>query len=228
VFAAIIVYFYFGDYLRVEYLAAREAELRTLRNTRPVLVFVAAFLIYVTVTGLSIPGATALSLVCGWIFGFLPGMVLVSFASTTGATIAFLLSRFLFRAAVERRFGNRLQSFMTALNREGPVFLLTLRLIPQVPFFIVNAVMGLTPMATHTFWWISQLGMLPGTAVYLYAGSRLPSLQNLADRGPRAILTPQLAVAFGLLGIVPLLVRGTVWWIRMMRDKRRTSANAAP
>jgi uncharacterized membrane protein YdjX (TVP38/TMEM64 family) len=218
----------FGDFIRLEYLATREVELRALRSDHPILVFVVAFLIYVAVTGLSIPGATVLSLVSGWYFGFLAGMVLVSFASTAGATVAFLLSRFLFREAVRRRFHGRLQNFTAALDREGPLFLFTLRLIPVVPFFVVNVVMGLTPMATRTFWWISQLGMLPGTAVYLYAGSQVPTLQTLVDRGPRAIVTPQLAIALGLLGALPLLGRGALWLIRAARARTRPSAKVTP
>jgi uncharacterized membrane protein YdjX (TVP38/TMEM64 family) len=136
----------------------------------------------------------------------------VSFASTAGATMAFLLSRFLFRDAIERRFGERLDKFNLALQREGPFFLFTLRLIPAVPFFVINAVMGLTPIRTWTFWWVSQLGMLAGTTVYVYAGSSVPSLQTLADAGINAVFTPaqlaQILTAFALLGMFPLAVRG--------------------
>ncbi len=177
------IYWRFADVLRLDYLAGRETELRQLQDLYPVRVFSAAFLLYVVVTALSLPFAALLSLVYGWYFGFLPGVVLVSFASTLGATMAFLLSRFLFRAAIERKFGERLRGFNEALAREGPFFLFTLRLIPAVPFFVINAVMGLTPIGAGTFWWVSQLGMLPGTLVYLYAGSRVPGLQTLAEQG---------------------------------------------
>ena len=114
----------------------------------PVLVYGAAFVVYVVVTGFSLPGAAVLTLVYGWYFGWLRGLVLVSFASTAGATMAFLLSRFLFRDAIQKRFGDRLQNFNQSLEKEGPFFLFTLRLIPAVPFFIINAVMGLTPIRT--------------------------------------------------------------------------------
>ena len=208
------IYIRFGDYFQLDYLAAREAELRHLHAVRPLMVYGFAFLIYVSVTALSLPFAAVLSLAYGWCFGFLPGVLLVSFASTMGATIAFLLSRFLFRDAIQTRFGDRLQRFNAALEREGPFYLFTLRLIPAVPFFVINAVMGLTPLRTRTFWWVSQLGMLPGTFVFLYAGSRVPTLQTLAERGAQAILTPQVLLAFGLLGIFPWLLRRGLQWLR--------------
>jgi len=135
----------------------------------------------------------------------------VSFASTSGATIAFLLSRHLFREAVVARFGPRLASFNEHLRTDGPFYLLGLRLLPLVPFFVINLVMGLTPMRARTFWWVSQLGMLPGTAVYVYAGSRVPSLAELAEHGVASVLSAgqllQLAIAFALLGTFPLIVK---------------------
>ncbi len=208
----VIAYTQFGDVLSLQNLAKQEAQLRSFQSAHPVLVIGAAFLVYVTVTGLSLPGATVLTLCYGWYFGFGLGFVLVSFASTAGATVAFLLSRFLFRDAIQNRFGARLESFNQSLEKEGPFFLFTLRLIPAVPFFVINAVMGLTPIKTFTFWWVSQLGMLAGTAVYVYAGSSVPDLQTLADKGINAVFTPsqltQILVAFVLLGIFPLLVRG--------------------
>lgn len=207
----IVGYTLFGDLLSLENLAKQETQLRTLQAESPLLVFGAAFLIYVAVTGFSLPGAAILTLAYGWYFGWIRGLVLVSFASTTGATIAFLFSRFLFRDAIQNRFGDRLQSFNQSLEKEGPFFLFTLRLIPAVPFFVINAVMGLTPIPTRTFWWVSQLGMLAGTAVFVYAGSSVPDLQTLADKGIGAVFTPsqmtQIVIAFVLLGLFPLIVR---------------------
>lgn len=206
-----VAYWQLRDVLSLEFLAARETELREFQSRQPWIVFGAAFLIYVLVTGLSLPGATVLTLGYSWYFGFWKALPLVSFASTAGATVAFLLSRFLFRDAIQNRFGKRLRSFNDSLEREGPFFLFTLRLIPAVPFFVINAVMGLTPIATTTFWWVSQLGMLPGTVVYVYAGSRVPDLQTLADKGVNAVFAPQqmaqIIGAFVLLGIFPLAVR---------------------
>ena len=152
-----------------------------------------------------------LTLVFGWYFGFRDALVLVSFASTAGATLAFLLSRFLFRDTIQRRFGDRLASFNESLEREGPFYLFTLRLIPAVPFFVINAVMGLTPLKVWTFWWVSQVGMLAGTVVYVYAGSSVPNLDTLAEHGINAVFTPaqmtQIIGAFVLLGTFPLIVR---------------------
>ena len=206
-----IAYTQFGDLLSLQNLARQESQLRSFQQSQPVMVYGAAFLIYVVVTGFSLPGAAVLTLVFGWYFGVARGLPLVSFASTAGATLAFLLSRFLFRDAIQNRFGDRLKNFNESLEKEGPFFLFTLRLIPAVPFFVINAVMGLTPIRTRTFWWVSQLGMLAGTAVYVYAGSSVPDLQTLADKGIGAVFSPsqmtQIIAAFVMLGSFPLIVR---------------------
>lgn len=212
--AVAVGYWQLGDNLTLANLARQESRLREFQQRHPVLVYAAAFLVYVSVTGLSLPGATVLTLMYGWYFGLIRGVVVVSFSSTAGATLAFLLSRFLFRHMIQRRFGDRLDNFNRALEREGPFYLFTLRLIPAVPFFVINAVMGVTPVRTRTFWWVSQLGMLPATVVYVYAGSSVPSLQSLADKGVSAAFTPgqltQILVAFVLLGIFPIAVRGAM------------------
>lgn len=212
--AAAVSYTQFRDSLTLQHLAAKEAELRSLQQDQAILVYGVAFLVYVAVTGLSLPGAAALTLICGWMFGFWRGTLLVSFASTTGATVAFLASRFLLRDSLQRKFGDRLAIFNQALEREGAFYLFMLRLIPAVPFFVINVVMGLTPVRTRTYWWVSQLGMLPGTAVYVYAGSSVPNLTTLADKGATGILSPQLLVAFVLLGLVPLVLKKVIQRIR--------------
>jgi uncharacterized membrane protein YdjX (TVP38/TMEM64 family) len=213
-----VVYWQFGSQLTLENLAKQEASLREYQAQHPVLVFGIAFAIYVAVTGMSLPGAAALSLTYAWYFGFAEAFILVSFASTLGATVAFLLSRYLFRDAIMNRFGDRLTKFNESLEREGPFYLFTLRLIPAVPFFVVNAVMGLTPLKTWKYWWISQIGMLPGTAVYMYAGSSVPDLGTLADKGVNAAFSPaqmtQIFVAFVLLGTFPLIAR---WAIKLFK-----------
>lgn len=201
----------FGDLLSLDSLAQKESELREFQAQHPVLVYGIAFLIYVIVTGLSLPGAAALTLVYGWYFGFWRTVVLVSFASTAGATVAFLMSRYLLKDSVQSKFGDRLESFNQQLQKEGAFYLFTLRLIPAVPFFVINLVMGLTPLTARTFWWVSQLGMLPGTMVFVYAGSRVPNLEVLAAEGANAVFSTsqliQLAIAFGLLGVFPLVVK---------------------
>ncbi len=219
IFAAVaglmgIVWLQFGDALSLQSLAQQETQLRNYQQLHPWFVFGIAFVVYVLATGLSLPGAAVLTLAYGWYFGFSQGLILVSFASTAGATLAFLLSRFLFRDAIQSRFGERLESFNESLEREGPFFLFTLRLIPAVPFFVINAVMGLTPIRTRTFWWVSQVGMLAGTAVFVYAGASVPNLQALADNGINAVFKPaqmaQIVGAFVLLGTFPLVVRYTM------------------
>lgn len=200
----------FRNALSLDALSEHEGALVEFREARPWLVLSLAFLIYVVVTGLSLPGAAAMSLVIGWYFGFWRGVVLVSFASTTGATLAFLLSRYLLRDVIQSRFGDRLQAFNEALEREGAFYLFTLRLIVGVPFFVINVVMGLTPIRVRTFWWVSQVGMFPATCVYIFAGSEFPSLGELAEQGPGGILKPSLIGAFLLLGIFPIGVKKIV------------------
>ncbi|OYP37483.1 TVP38/TMEM64 family protein [Rhodopirellula sp. MGV] len=206
-----------GDQISLSSLAERETQLRNFQTDHPLLVYGGTFLVYVVATGLSIPGAALMTLAIGWYFELLESVVLVSFASTAGATIAFTLSRYLFRQSIEDRFGERLKSFNESLEREGPFYLFSLRLIPAVPFFVINAVMGLTPIRTRTFWWVSQIGMLPGTIVYVYAGWSVPDLQQLADEGVSAAFGPgqmtQIAIAFTLLGLFPLLAR---WLIKRL------------
>lgn len=204
---AVGAYLQFGDQLSLDYLATQEASLRTYQEQHPLLTYVLAFVLYVTVTGLSIPGATVLTLLYAWFFGFVRGAILVSFASTAGATVAFLISRYLFRSAIQEKFGERLKQLNDSLEKEGPFYLFTMRLIPAIPFFVLNVVMGLTPLKTTTFWWVSQLGMLPGTLVYVYAGASVPTLLKLAEQGTSGILTSNLIAAFFLLGLFPLVAR---------------------
>ena len=218
---AVSVYWMYGDLVTIESLASQEQNLKTFQAEHPTLVFGIAFTVYVAVTGLSLPGASALTLVYGWYFGFTPTIILVSFASTLGATLAFLLSRFFLRDSVQRKFGERLESFNDHLERDGAFYLFQLRLIPAVPFFVINLVMGLTPMKTRTYWWVSQIGMLPGTMVYVYAGSRVPNLSVLAKEGAGAVFSAsqllQIGIAFALLGALPV----TVKWILATVEKRK-------
>jgi uncharacterized membrane protein YdjX (TVP38/TMEM64 family) len=208
--AAFFAYRNYGDALSLKFLASKEVELRQYRQDNPVLVYGVAMAIYVLATGFSLPGASVLTLAYAWYFGFVRGMFVVSFASTAGATMAFILSRYFLRETIQSRFGDKLTSFNEALEREGAFYLFTLRLIPAVPFFVINVVMGLTPLKTSTYWWVSQIGMLPGTAVYVYAGSQFPDLQTLAEKGGSGILTPQLILAFVLLGIFPIVVKKVI------------------
>ena len=201
------IYYQYGDQLNLKSIAARETQFQDFQKEHPVAVYVVAFLIYAVVTGLSLPGAAIMTLVYGWFFKFWVALPLVSFASTTGATIAFLMSRYLFRDAIEKKFGDRLQSFNNKLKEEGAFYLFSLRLIPAVPFFVINAVMGLTPMRVGTYWIVSQIGMLAGTAVYVHAGSSIPSAQKLVEEGTSGILNTKIVIAFVLLAIFPFIVK---------------------
>jgi len=209
----------YGSTEILNFLAQQESRAEQFRAAYPVAVFAVAFSIYVAVTGLSLPGAAVLTILYGWFFGFLPSVVLVSFASTTGATLAFLMSRYLLRDSIQYQFGERLQTFNAALEKEGAAYLLTLRLIPAVPFFVINLVMGLTPIKAMTFWWVSQLGMLPGTAVYTYAGSSFPEISSIQsvveEHGLQGLLTnsgseinlANLLLALVLLGLFPVVLK---------------------
>ena len=191
-----------GRFLSLDYLKSSQARFDALYQAQPWTVVGAYFVIYVAVTALSIPGAVILTLAGGAIFGLGWGTLIVSFASSVGATLAFLAARFVLRDSVETRFGARLAEFNRGVATEGAFYLFTLRLVPLVPFFVINLLMGLTQMKTLTFYWVSQLGMLAGTAVYVNAGTQLAQLNSL-----QGILSPGLLGSFVLLGVFPLLAR---------------------
>ncbi len=189
----------FRERLDIHALAAREMQLREQVQAHPLAALAIAFAVYVVVTGLSLPGGAAMSVLYGWLFGFWRAIVLVSFASTAGATIAMLVSRYLIGQWIQSRYGERLSRLNAAIEREGAFYLLTLRLIPQVPFFVLNALMGLTRMRVRTYWWVSQLGMLPATIVFVLAGASAPSLKTVAAKGLASLLDWRLAAALILL-----------------------------
>lgn len=172
------------------------------------------FAAYVAVTGLGLPGAAVMTMAGGALFGFVEGLVLASFASTLGATLSCLSARYLLRHWVQQHLGPRLEPVNQGIQREGAFYLFTMRLIPVLPFFVINLIMGLTPMPARTFAWVSQLGMLPGTAVFLYAGTRLALVESLSD-----VLSPEILTAFALMGLFPLLARKLVSWLRVRRAR---------
>jgi uncharacterized membrane protein YdjX (TVP38/TMEM64 family) len=196
-------------YLTLEYLKAQQSAIGALYNAHPFAVVAGYFAVYVAVTGLSLPGAALLTLFGGAVFGLWWGTLIVSFASTIGATLAFLSSRFLFREAVQRKLGDKLRALNAGIEHEGAFYLFTLRLVPLFPFFVVNLAMALTPIRTRTFYWVSQLGMLVGTIVYVNAGAQLAQIDS-----PRGILSPTLLISFALLGIFPLLAKKLIDFVR--------------
>ncbi|MHB1273103.1 MAG: FAD-dependent oxidoreductase [Rhodanobacter sp.] len=193
-------------------LKARQHALDGFRQAHPWLLAGAFFLIYVAFAALSLPAATLLTLAAGAVFGLLEGMLLVSFASSIGATLSFLASRFVFRDTVHQRFGKRLQAIDKGMQREGALYLFTLRLVPVIPFFVVNLLMGLTALPVRTFYWVSQVGMLVATLVFVNAGTQLASLQSLSG-----ILSPRIIGSFVLLGVFPLLAR---WIVERVKARR--------
>ncbi|MEE4201969.1 FAD-dependent oxidoreductase [Erythrobacter sp.] len=212
--ALVTAYFVFdlGDYLTLEGIKRVSDEARTYYEERPALVLGAFFAIYVAVTAASLPGAAILTLAAGALFGLVTGTILVSFASTIGATLAFLASRYLLREPIEKRFGERLKSINKGLERDGAFYLFTLRMIPIIPFFVINLVMGLTRIRTWTFAWVSQIGMLLGTIVYVNAGTQLAQIDSTAG-----LLSPALIGSFVLLALVPWIAKFIVGIIRRRR-----------
>lgn len=194
-----------GRYLNLANLKAGQAAWQAYYVAHPAVAIAGYFLLYVAVTALFVPGAAIMTLAGGAIFGLWVGTLLVSFASTLGATLAFLASRYLFREAVLRRVGDRLATIHAGLAKDGAFYLFALRLVPLVPFFTINLVMGLTPIKTSTFYWVSQVGMLAGTVVYVNAGTQLARVSSVAD-----ILSPVLLASFALIGVLPLAARATV------------------
>ena len=203
----IAAYFIFdlGQYLTLDYLKSQQDEFISFYQQNQLLTIGVYFGIYIAVTALSLPGAAIMTLAGGAVFGVAMGTLVVSFASTIGATLAFLFSRFLLRNYVQKRFQDKLVSINDGIRKDGAFYLFTLRLIPIFPFFIINLVMGVTPLRTWQFFWVSQIGMLPGTIVYVNAGSQIAAIDSLSG-----ILSPGLLVSFALLGLFPLLAKKLV------------------
>jgi pyruvate/2-oxoglutarate dehydrogenase complex dihydrolipoamide dehydrogenase (E3) component/uncharacterized membrane protein YdjX (TVP38/TMEM64 family) len=199
-------------YFDLQYLKTQQDAINAYFENHPLLTAGIYFGIYVLVTALSLPGAAVMTLAGGAIFGLLWGTVIVSFASTIGATLAFLVSRYLLRDMVQSRFGDKLKAVNAGIEKDGAFYLFTLRLVPVFPFFVINLVMGLSPLATRTFYWVSQLGMLAGTIVYVNAGTQLARIESLDG-----ILSPGLIASFTLLGLFPLITRKVVDGIKARR-----------
>ncbi|HET6493180.1 MAG TPA: FAD-dependent oxidoreductase, partial [Burkholderiales bacterium] len=198
--AALVAAFFglgLGRYLTLDFFRAQQEAIEAYVADRPLQAGLAYFVIYVAVTGLSLPGAALMTLVGGAVFGLLWGIVIVSFASSLGATLAFVASRFLLRDWVQQKFGEKLKPINDGMAKEGAFYLFALRLVPAFPFFVINLAMGLTPIRTWTFYWVSQAGMLAGTIVYVYAGTKLGEFR----------ISFGLLAAFALLGVFPLIAK---------------------
>ena len=216
---ALFFVFDFGRFLSLAYIKGAQADFAALYAQKPAMVAGGFFAVYVAVTALSLPGATILTLLAGAIFGLVGGTLLASFASSIGATLAMLFSRYVLRDGVKNKFGARLADIDKGIEREGAFYLFTLRLVPIFPFFVINLLMGLTKMKAATFYWVSQLGMLAGTAVYVNAGTQLAKIESLAG-----IVSPGLLISFVLLGLFPLIAKKIVDAVKARRIYARWAA----
>jgi pyruvate/2-oxoglutarate dehydrogenase complex dihydrolipoamide dehydrogenase (E3) component/uncharacterized membrane protein YdjX (TVP38/TMEM64 family) len=201
-----------GRFFSLDYIKTAQGEFASLYSAQPLLVIGAFFAAYVAVTALSLPGAVIMTLLAGAVFGLAVGTLLVSFASSIGATLAMLVARYVLRDSLKAKFGARLADIDKGVEREGAFYLFTLRLVPLFPFFVINLLMGLTKMKAATFYWVSQLGMLAGTVVYVNAGTQLARIDSL-----RGILSPGLLISFVLLGVFPLIAKKIVDVVKARR-----------
>ena len=206
---AVFVYFDLSQYLTLTYLKESQARFQEMYANNRLGVIAAYTAIYVLVTGLSLPGAVILTLAGGGLFGLVVGTVVVSFASTLGATLACVVSRFLLQEWVQGKFADKLTAINQGIEREGAFYLFSLRLIPVFPFFVINLVMGLTTLPIRTFFWVSQLGMLAGTVVFVNAGKELAKIDSLSG-----ILSPALLLSFAVLGVFPITVKKLLGWYK--------------
>ncbi|NWF47200.1 pyridine nucleotide-disulfide oxidoreductase [Hydrogenophaga sp. D2P1] len=210
----VVAYFGLGldRYLTLAAVQDRLVDFEALRQASPIATALGFFSLYVLATALSLPGAVILTLAAGALFGLAGGTLIVSFASSLGATLAFLASRYLLRDSVQARFGDRLKAINDGMTKDGALYLFTLRLIPVFPFFLVNLLMGLTPIRTDTYYWVSQLGMLAGTLVYVNAGTQLAQLSSLSG-----ILSPGVLMSFVLLGVFPMIAKAALGFLQRRR-----------
>ena len=203
-----------GDYLTLAYIKESQRKFAILYSEHRVTVIAVYMFIYILVTSLSLPGAVVMTLAGGALFGLLSGTVVISFASTIGATLACAVSRFILRDWVQGKFGDKLKTVNEGVEREGAFYLFTLRLIPVFPFWLINLVFGLTKMPLETFYWVSQIGMLPGTLVFVNAGRALAKIDSLSG-----ILSPGLIISFVLLGLFPLTAKKLIALYRLKKKK---------
>ena len=206
--------FNLGQYLTLSYLKESLDKFNDLYEKHQALVIAGYFIIYVLTTSLSLPGASPLGIVGGALFGFWVATLVVSFASTIGATLACFISRFLLRDWVQSKFSDKIAKVNEGIEKEGAFYLFTLRLIPIFPFWMINLVMGLTKMPLSRFYWVSQIGMLPGTMVYVNAGKELAKIESV-----KGIFSPRLIISFALLGIFPIAVKKLVAFYRKRKEK---------
>jgi uncharacterized membrane protein YdjX (TVP38/TMEM64 family) len=207
--------FHLGEYLTLAYVKESQKHFTMLYEENRALVISVYIAIYLFVTSLSLPGAVVLGLAAGSLFGLLTGTIVVSFASTIGATLACAVSRFILRDWVQKKFGDRLKTVNEGIEKEGAFYLFTLRLIPVFPFWLINMIMGLTKMPLKTFYWVSQIGMLPGTIIFVNAGKELSRIDSQSG-----ILSPGLIFSFVLLGLFPITTKKILAFYNQRRKNK--------
>lgn len=221
VLSAVAAYFLLdlGQYLELSQIRASQDRFAGLYAGHRLMVLLGYALIYVLVTSLSLPGAAVLTLAGGGLFGFWTGTLVVSFASTIGATLACAASRFILSEWVGSRFGQKIRTVNEGIEKEGAFYLFTLRLIPVFPFWLINLVMGLTKMPLRKFYWVSQVGMLPGTIVYVNAGRELAKVESVSG-----VFSPGLIIAFSVLGVFPIVAKRILSLYRKKIGRQRRTA----
>lgn len=216
----VFLYFDLGRFFTLDYIKASQSRFQHLYASNRILVIASYMLIYIVVTALSLPGAVVMTLAGGAFFGLLAGTLIVSISSTIGATCACIAARFALRDWVQNKFGERLAAINRGIAREGAFYLFSLRLIPVFPFFVINLVMGLTTIPLKTFFWVSQLGMLPGTIVYVNAGKELAKIDSLAG-----IASPGLLISFAVLGLFPITAKKIMAFYRSRYSRKNGEQN---
>jgi uncharacterized membrane protein YdjX (TVP38/TMEM64 family) len=203
-----------GQYLTLDYLKDSQDRFAQLYANHRLTVIGIYMAVYILVTALSLPGAAVMTLAGGAMFGFWVGVLVVSFASTIGATLACFVARFLLRDWVQNKFGEKLTAMNKGIETEGAFYLFSLRLVPIFPFFVINLAMGLTTMKLLTFYWVSQVGMFPGTMVFVNAGKELGQIESLSG-----ILSPGLIISFVILGLFPITVKKLLYFYKKRTGK---------
>ena len=201
-----------GDYLSLTYLKDIHADIDNYAQNHVALSTLFYMTMYIVIAALSLPGATVMTLAGGAIFGVAWGVTMVSFASALGATVAMLIARVVLKESVESRFSKQIEIVNQGLQKDGNFYLFSLRMVPLLPFFIINLAMGVTSIRVWSFYWVSQIGMLPGTAIYVLAGDQIAELSSFAD-----ILSWPVILSLTLLGLFPLIARKLVVWLNVIR-----------
>lgn len=217
IIVTVFVSFDLHRFLTLEYLRSSEVSLRQFQQNHPYTLMWAYFVVYFVVAAFALPGVLVSTVAGGFLFGLVQGTILVSFASTLGATASFLVARYVFRDWIEKKYGDKLHAVNDGIEREGGFYLFSMRLIPLFPYFLINVVMGLSQMKLKTFYWVSQAGMLPVSFVLVNAGKELGKIESLSG-----IIRPGLIASFVVLGLLPITTRKIISILRRILQNGKT------